>query len=48
MCSEKEALHRGKELYIYYEKVSKPIASKPIASKPIASKPELLDLLSFR
>jgi len=38
MCSEKEALHRGKKLYTYYDKVSKPIASKL----------ELLDLLSFR
>lgn len=38
MCSGKEALHWGKELYGYYEK----------ASKPIASKLELLDLLSSR
>jgi len=38
MCSEKEALHRGKELYTYCGNVSKPIASKP----------ELLDLLSVR
>jgi predicted transcriptional regulator len=38
MCSGKEALPWGKELYRYYEK----------ASKPIASKLELLDLLNYR
>lgn len=38
ICSGKEALHWGKELYEYYEK----------ASNPIASKLELLDLLSSR
>jgi predicted transcriptional regulator len=37
MCSGKEALHWGKELYGYYEK----------DSEPVVSKQELLDLLSY-